>query len=137
MVDWFPLKLNLSHLPMIRVASATGAAVLVVALSAASASFAASAQDNWQAYCLRCHGATGEANTPEGQALRARNLADPAFQAQFSNNDLMRNLLAGTVDDSGAPRMPAFKGQITIDEAKDLIAYIRKLQKRRASVASD
>jgi mono/diheme cytochrome c family protein len=69
-----------------------------------------------------CHGADGLAATPMGKNMKILSFKDPkmisASNAQF---------FASTKEGKG--KMPAYKGKLTDQQIKDVIAYIRTLQK--------
>jgi mono/diheme cytochrome c family protein len=56
----------------------------------------------WKQNCVTCHGIVGAGDGPQGPAVRARNLGDPAWQAQTSDEDI------ATAIRSGKGAMPAF-----------------------------
>jgi mono/diheme cytochrome c family protein len=72
--------------------------------------------------CAMCHGADGLAATPVAKSMKVLSFKDPAMikasDAQF---------IASTTD--GKNKMPAYKGKLTDAQIKDVIAYIRTLQK--------
>jgi mono/diheme cytochrome c family protein len=72
--------------------------------------------------CGACHGADGQAATPMGKAMKVLSFKDPAMvrasDAQF---------FASTKN--GKNKMPAYNGKLTDAQIKDVIAYIRTLQK--------
>jgi mono/diheme cytochrome c family protein len=72
--------------------------------------------------CGMCHGADGLAATPAGKAMKVLSFKAPAMikatDAQFF-----------TSTKEGKGKMPAYKGKLTDQQIKDVIAYIRTLQK--------
>lgn len=98
-------------------------------MSFASFSFGASANENWENLCAKCHGANGDGKTKEGRAARIKDYTDPKVQAGFSDSGLLKNLLLGIDTDDGKNRMPAYKEKLTAAEAKELIALIRSFKK--------
>jgi cytochrome c6 len=72
--------------------------------------------------CVSCHGADGLAATPIAKSLKVLSFKDPAMlkasDAQF---------IASTTNGKG--KMPAYKDKLTSAQIKDVVAYIRKLQK--------
>jgi cytochrome c6 len=77
----------------------------------------------YSAQCEMCHGEGGAGDTPVGKALQAKSLtdrevvkkSDSALAAQIKN---------------GSGKMPAFKDKLSDAQIDDVIAYIRKLQKK-------
>ncbi|QMV19895.1 c-type cytochrome [Granulicella sp. 5B5] len=95
---------------------------IVVALTASTALAQSSGADNYKSKCAMCHAADGSGNTPAGKAMKA---------VPFSSPDLVKasdaDLIAATKNGKG--KMPAYSGKLTDPQIKDLIAYIRTLQK--------
>jgi len=101
---------------------------VALALSAGVAS-AAPAADNWENLCASCHGLDGKAQTKQGKKLKLRDYTDPKVQAEFKDEDMFKAIIEGVKDkDSGKERMKSFKEEISEAEAKDLVAYVRKLK---------
>jgi mono/diheme cytochrome c family protein len=69
-----------------------------------------------------CHAADGSGSSPAGKAMKA---------VPFSSPDLVKasdaELIASTTNGKG--KMPAFSGKLTATQIKDVVAYIRTLQK--------
>ena len=94
---------------------------VVLAAFAVSAS-AQSGADTYKAKCQMCHGATGLGDTPAGKAMKALPLNLPDL-IKASDTDL----IAATTNGKG--KMPAYTGKLTPAQIKNVIAYIRTLQK--------
>jgi mono/diheme cytochrome c family protein len=99
------------------------AIILLAALIAVPAFAQGAGADTYKAQCAKCHGADGLAATPMAKAMKVLSFKDPAMvkasDAQF---------IASTTDGKGK-MMPAYKGKLTDAQIKDVIAYIRTLQK--------
>jgi cytochrome c6 len=82
------------------------------------------AATSYKAKCAMCHGADGSGNTPAGKAMKARDLASSEVQSETDAQltDIVTN---------GKNKMPAYKGKLTDDQIKGLIAYIRDLAKKK------
>jgi mono/diheme cytochrome c family protein len=78
----------------------------------------------WDANCTVCHGDDGRSQTEEGQKKRARNLADPKWQASVSDGRLTSSI------QRGHDRMPAFGRKLNAEQVKALVAEIRALVKQ-------
>jgi cytochrome c6 len=78
---------------------------------------------DFKAKCAACHGADGTGSTATGKALKVRDLASPDVQSQSDAQltDIVTN---------GKNKMPAYKGKLTDDQIKGLVAYIRGLAKK-------
>jgi cytochrome c6 len=98
--------------------------VLVLAImSVFGASTRADGAADFKAKCAMCHGADGSGNTATGKALKVRDLASPDVQSQTDAQitDIVTN---------GKNKMPAYKGKLTDDQIKGLVAYVRGLAKK-------
>jgi mono/diheme cytochrome c family protein len=99
------------------------AAMILLAISISAPAMAqASGADTYKAKCAMCHGADGLAATPMAKNLKVLSFKAPemvkATDAQF---------LASTTNGKG--KMPAYKGKLTDAQIKDVLAYVRTLQK--------
>ncbi|MGD0787759.1 MAG: cytochrome c [Terracidiphilus sp.] len=99
------------------------ATMILLAASLVTPAFAqAPGADTYKAKCAMCHGTDGLAATPMGKAQKIASFKDPAMvkapDAQF---------IASTKNGKG--KMPAYAGKLTDPQIKDVIAYIRTLQK--------
>jgi mono/diheme cytochrome c family protein len=97
--------------------------IILLAASVAAPAFAqAPGADTYKAKCAMCHGPDGLAATPMAKNLKILSFKDPsmvkASDAQF---------IASTKNGKG--KMPAYAGKLTDAQIKDVIAYIRTLQK--------
>ncbi len=99
------------------------AAMILLAASIAAPAFAqTSGAATYKAKCAMCHGADGLAATPMAKNMKVMSFKAPAMvkatDAQF---------IAST--ENGKGKMPAYKGKLTNGQIKDVISYIRTLQK--------
>ena len=102
---------------------ATGVAFLL----AAALSHAAPAADNWDANCTKCHGADGKGQTKVGKKLNLKDYTDAKVQAELKDADIAKAITDGvTVKDKEV--MKSFKADLSADEIKDLVAYVRKFK---------
>ncbi len=77
----------------------------------------------YKAKCAACHGAAGDANTPAGKALKVA-----SFTSEAALKETDADLLA--VAKNGKGKMPAWQGKLSDDQLKELVSYIRTLQKK-------
>jgi mono/diheme cytochrome c family protein len=75
----------------------------------------------YKAKCASCHGPDGKGETATGKAMKLRSLASADVQ-KTSDADLTK------VISDGKGKMPAYKGKLSADEIKALVAYIRTLK---------
>ena len=95
-------------------------------------SYAASAKDNYDFYCVQCHGAKGAGdgiNVTKDMSVTPRNHADPKEMAKLTDKDMFNAIKEGGVANSKSPLMPPFGATITDKETEDLVKYLRQLCK--------
>jgi mono/diheme cytochrome c family protein len=71
--------------------------------------------------CAGCHGADGRGALRMGLIKPPRDLTNPAFQAQMSNEQLRHSIRIGK------GQMPSFGGLMSEEEIADVIAFVRTL----------
>ena len=99
------------------------------ALSAGAAfSVAAPVADNWENHCTKCHGADGKGQTKAGKKLQVKDYTDAKVQAEMKDADMIKATTDGVFDKAGKEKMKAYKDELSADEIKDLIAYVRKFK---------
>jgi mono/diheme cytochrome c family protein len=94
---------------------------------ATGVAFAAPAADNWDNNCASCHGSDGKAQTKSGKKLKIRDYTDAKVQAELKDEDMAKAITEGVKAD-GKEKMKAFKDELSADEIKDLVAYVRKFK---------
>ena len=81
------------------------------------------AKDLWiKAKCALCHGEDGASNTPTGRKTEAPDLKSTDVQ-QMSDERLMECI------EKGHQKMPSFEVQLSDEEIKVLLQYIRQMGK--------
>jgi cytochrome c6 len=98
-------------------------AILVCAGAVASAWADSPAAGVYKTKCAMCHGAVGDASTPAGKALKV-----PSFTSEEALKETDANLL--TIAKNGKGKMPAWHDKLSEDQLKDLISFIRTMQKK-------
>ncbi|MFZ0274063.1 MAG: cytochrome c [Acidobacteriaceae bacterium] len=99
------------------------AAMILLAASIAAPAFAQSAgADTYKSKCAMCHGPDGTAAVPMGKMYKIPSFKDPAV---VKSSDA--ELAAITKDGKG--KMPAYTGKLTDAQIKEVVSYIRTLQK--------
>ena len=94
---------------------------------AAGAAQAAPAADNWDNHCASCHGADGKGQTKTGKKLKLKDYTDAKVQAELKD-DAMSKATADGVTIDGKEKMKGYKGDLSADEVKDLVALVRKFK---------
>jgi cytochrome c6 len=110
-----------------KISHAFATASLVCLLGTATA-HAATAAENWENNCAKCHGPDGKGQTKIGKKLKLKDYTDAKFQAEVKDEELTKFINDGVKDDAGKEKMKAYKGELSPDEVKDLVAYIRKFK---------
>lgn len=100
----------------------TGAMILLAASIAAPAFAQSAGADTYKSKCAMCHGPDGTAATPTGKAMKVPSFKDPA-EVKASDADLI------SATKSGKGKMPAYGTKLTDAQIKEVISYIRTLQK--------
>lgn len=97
-------------------------AVAIAFTTAALSGYAQPVAAVYKANCAPCHGVAGDANTPAGKAFKV-----PAFNSEAVVKQSDADLLA--IEKNGKGKMPAWHDKLSEDQMKDLIGFIRTLQK--------
>jgi mono/diheme cytochrome c family protein len=91
-----------------------------------SSSPAKSAAYLYRVHCRECHGVDGKSNTAKGKLNHARNLSDPAWQDEVSDERIFNSIMNGR---KVRGDMPAFGKRISDAEADSLVTFVRNLKK--------
>jgi cytochrome c553 len=100
----------------------------LVLLFGAALGYAAPASENWENLCTKCHGDDGKGQTKAGKKLQLKDYSDAKVQAEMKDDDMIKVITEGVTDKAGKEKMKAFKGDLSADEIKDLVAYVRKMK---------
>jgi cytochrome c553 len=103
-------------------------AFAITAVTALTVS-AADVEANWKKHCLSCHGKDGSGQTRMGKKAGAKDYRDPKVQAEIKADEALKNVKEGMKED-GKEKMKPFADKLTDDEIKELIAYIKKFEKK-------
>ena len=90
--------------------------------------FGAPAAENWENHCAKCHGADGKGQTKVGRKLKVKDYTSAEVQAAMTDEEMIKATSEGVVDEKGKETMKPFKDELSGDEIKDLVAYIRALK---------
>ncbi|HEX2855323.1 MAG TPA: cytochrome c [Opitutaceae bacterium] len=103
--------------------------IALLALAAfATPALAAPAAENWENHCAKCHGADGKGQTKVGRKLSVKDYTDAKVQAEMKDEEMIKATADGVLDKAGKEKMKAYKDELSADEIKDLVAYIRKFK---------
>jgi cytochrome c6 len=75
--------------------------------------------------CAACHAADGSGSSAMGKTLGTPDLRGDAVQKETDAQ------LIDSIANGKGKKMPAYKGKLTDDQIKDLVAYIRDLAKKK------
>ena len=89
---------------------------------------AAPVAENWENHCMKCHGADGKGQTKAGKKLNVRDYTDPKVQAEMKDEEMIKATAEGVFDKGGKEKMKAYKDELSAEEIKELVAYIRKFK---------
>ena len=98
-------------------------AVAAVALSMAMPAFAQSGEATYKAKCAMCHGADGLATSGMAKAMKVPSVKSEDF-TKLSESEMV------TATENGKGKMPAYKGKLTDAEIKEVVTYMRGLEKK-------
>lgn len=77
-------------------------------------------------YCISCHGSDGRSQTKKGKYNHARDLSDPQWQDDVSDERIFNSIMNGR---NVRGNMPGFKDKLNEQEADSLVEYVRKFKK--------
>jgi cytochrome c553 len=95
----------------------------------AGSSFAADVAANWTKHCASCHGKAGKGDTKAGKKADVKDLTDPKYQANFTDEQMFKQIKEGMKDKNGKERMKPFTGLLSDEEINALVAHVRTLKK--------
>lgn len=99
----------------------------VAVLIAAGSALAASASDNWENHCTRCHGADGKGQTKVGKKLQVRDMTTAEYKSKLDDAKAVTSLKEGIKKD-GKEIKKSFASDLSDAEIKELVGYVRNLK---------
>jgi cytochrome c553 len=100
----------------------------MLGLTAGLSAKAADAKENWDGLCAKCHGADGKGDTMIGKKFGCKDFTDAKVQAELKDDAATKAIKEGLKSDEGKTLMKPFD-QLSDDEIKALVAYVRGLKK--------
>jgi mono/diheme cytochrome c family protein len=79
----------------------------------------------YRRYCVSCHGNDGRAKTSKGKFSHARDLSDPQWQSEVSDERIFNSILNGR---NVRGNMPPFSAKLNEKEVDSLVDFVRKLK---------
>jgi mono/diheme cytochrome c family protein len=110
----------------VRLLASIAAGSLLLSASALAQEVDKKAERAWKAKCASCHGQTGKGDTEQGKKLKVEDMSASAYQSK-KDDELKKAILDGVKLPSGD--MPAFKGEVTPEQADALVKYTRAFKK--------
>ena len=89
---------------------------------------AADAKENWEKHCHKCHGADGKGQTTMGKKLKVKDYTDAKVQEEMKDEEMLKITKEGKKD-GDKTLMKAFGSELSADEIKALVEYVRKFKK--------
>ena len=103
--------------------------LLIAGIIVAAGSLAAAdVKENWEKHCAKCHGSDGKGDTKMGKKLSVKDYTDAKVQAAMKDDEMFKATKEG-VKEGDKTKMKAFKADLTDDEIKALMAYVRAFKK--------
>ena len=97
-------------------------------LLAPALSHAAPAAEHWENLCPKCHGADGKGQTKAGKKLQLKDYTDAKAQAEMKDEEMIKAITDGVLDKAGKEKMKSYKADLSPEEIKDLVGYVRKFK---------
>lgn len=105
------------------------ALVTVVCLSSfaphAASTNGRTAAQLYRRYCVSCHGNDGRAKTSKGKFSHARDLTDPEWQTEVSDERIFNSIMNGR---NVRGNMPMFSNKLNEKEVDSLVGFVRRLK---------
>jgi mono/diheme cytochrome c family protein len=84
---------------------------------------AADARALYDKKCAECHGKDGQSHTFRGKHTHSRDLSDPQWQNQVTDERIYNSI------SNGKNKMPAFSKKLSEEEMNSLVTFVRNLKK--------
>ena len=107
-------------------------AIVACTLGTAGATDLAAAKQNYDTFCVKCHGANGKGDGPAAATLatKPRDYTDCARMAKESDDKLFNVIKNGGKANGLSGDMQAWSSGFDDDEIHDLVAYVRTFCKK-------
>jgi len=116
-------------LPTLMKTSLIALALTTALVAGAAVARAADGADTFAHNCKGCHGADGAGHTKAGRMVGVKDLTSAEYQKSFTDADASARIKNGLKDASGKVKMKAFGDTLSDSDIKDLVAFVRSLQK--------
>ena len=101
----------------------SGAASAPTGAPAASFPSAGDARAVYDKKCAECHGKDGQSHTFRGKHTHSRDLTDPQWQEQVTDERIYNSI------SNGKGKMPAFSKKLSEEEMNSLVTFVRNFKR--------
>jgi len=100
---------------------------------ATATAWADSAEDNYTAYCARCHGEDGHGDGPSVASLKAtpQSFSNCAQMRKISDETMFKAIKEGGASIGLSGDMPNWNVDLSDDEIHDLVAFVQTFCKKK------
>lgn len=120
----YPLEHLLTMKPSLRHYSALAA---LVGLFSAASLLAASASENYENHCSKCHGADGKGQTKMGKKLNVRDMTTEQYKKEYDQGKALASIKDGIKKD-GKEIKKSYASDLSEAEMKALVEYVKGLK---------
>ncbi len=107
----------------------TIALLAAASLALATSAGAASAKENWDLHCAKCHAADGSGATKIGARLKLKDYTKAEAQASFTDAEALAAIKDGVKDAAGKFTMNPYSEKLSAEEMQELVPFVRGLKK--------
>lgn len=105
-------------------------AALILGVAGGGAAFAASARENFQRYCIQCHGPEGRGdgiNATQDLGAAPKDLTNAEELRRLTDDRIADIIAKGGARNELSPLMPPWGNTLTGNEIRDLVRFLRDL----------
>lgn len=103
--------------------------LVTTTLALAAVASAATAQENWDLHCAKCHAADGSGSTKIGIKLKLKDYTKAELQAAFTDAEALDAIRDGVKNEAGKMTMNPYAEKLTPEEMQALVPFVRGLKK--------
>ncbi len=107
----------------------TIALLAAASLALATSAGAATAKENWDLHCAKCHAADGSGATKIGARLKLKDYTKADAQAAFTDAEALAAIKDGVKDAAGKFTMNPYSEKLSAEEMQELVPFVRGLKK--------
>ena len=99
--------------------------ILVGVIATRETNMQRSAPQLYRRHCVSCHGNDGKAKTSKGKFSHARDLSDPQWQTEVSDERIFNSIMNGR---NVRGNMPGFADKLKEKDVDALVSFVRGLK---------